>query len=1001
MIPFVLDTGADVTVLTEKTFAKLACPGSSPSKVLKGADGNVLKVKCETCVEMTSKHGMSTVANAFVVRGATNNLLGKREINDLEIISVVCNVQRDSITDRFQDLFEGLGTLPEVFKINLTPGGRAYNLNVPRRVPIGLRERVKEELDRMQAMKVISPIEKDTEWCAGIVVAPKKNGKVRLCIDLSQLNKHVRRELFPLPHVDDALASLADAKYFSKMDANCGFWQIRLDRKSRELTTFITPYGRYCFNRMPFGISSAPENFQRQMSKVLKGLEGVLCHMDDVLVFGRTEEEHDSRLEKTLAAIRASGMTLNKEKCEFKVRSVDFLGHHVDGDGISAAQDKVKAILDMEPPKCPKELKRLLGMADYMRKFDSKMAEIEHPMRDLLRKRNEWLWGPDQDKAFVALKKTLTSFPTLVKFDMDKSHRVTADASQNALGAALLQREERGWCPVAYASRTLTETEKRYAQIEKEALAVTWACQKFDFYLVGRRFEVETDHKPLVPLSGGKDLSELPLRVQRFKLRLMRYEYSIFHSPGSSMHIADSLSRASYPDYRDKRREEKVEAHVQHIVHGGGVVDQDLEKIKEEQVKDEVCREVLVYCQTTWPVVKEVSSGAKRFHQFRDELFAHRGLLLRGHRLVVPEALHKQMLDRIHDGHQGIVKCSRRARESVWWPGINQQIKQLVEKCATCIKHQKIHHQPLKPTELPDGPWMEVGSDVFEFKGKAYVLIVDYYSRWVEVFEIKELTAKTVVAKMKNAFARFGVPVKVRSDNGGCYNSDLFRKFADAYGFGFEATTSSPRYPESNGLAERAIQTVKRLWKKSEDFNKSLMIYRATPLESGFAPAELMFGRNIRAGLPQLLVEEKGQFRERDSLLKQRQKENFDRRTGARPLEALEEGDGVWVKTNPNDGAHGLVMGDSGEPDSYLVNRGGITIRRNRKHMALLPEESGDRGGDETDTVPQPDASEEAAADPSPTTESPPEDAVNTERRTVSRYGRVSKPNRKYLGYTK
>jgi transposase InsO family protein len=476
----------------------------------------------------------------------------------------------------------------------------------------------------------------------------------------------------------------------------------------------------------------------------------------------------------------------------------------------------------------------------------------------------------------------------------------------------------------------------------------------------------------------------------------MRYEYAIFHSPGSSMHIADSLSRASYPDYRDKRREEKVEAHVRHIVHCWGVVDQDLEEIKVEQVKDRVFQEVVEYCQTVWPASKDVSSGAKRFYQFKDELFVHEGLLLRGHRLVVPDALHKQMLDKIHDGHQGIVKCSRRARESVWWPGINQQIKQLVEKCTTCIKHQRIRHQPLKPTELPDGPWMEVGSDVFEFRGKAYVLIADYYSRWIEVFEIKELTAKAVIAKLKNAFARFGVPVKVRSDNGGCYNSDAFREFACAYGFGFEAITSSPRYPESNGLAERSVQTVKRLWKKSEDFNRSLMVYRATPLESGFAPAELMLGRNIRAGLPQLLVEEKTQFRERDSLLKQRQKKNFDRRTGAKPLANLGRGDPVWVKTDANDGAHGLVVGDSREPDSYLVDRG-VTIRRNRKHLALLPED-GDAGEvEDTDPVRQQEAPEEAVADPSTSPESSPGDAIDTERRVVTRFGRVSRPNRKYL----
>ena len=218
-----------------------------------------------------------------------------------------------------------------------------------------------------------------------MVVAPKKNGKVRLCVDLSQLNKSVRRETYPLPRVDEALASLAGARYFSKMDANSGFWQVKLDALSRELTTFITPVGRYCFNRMPFGVSSAPENFQRQMSKILESCEGVLCHMDDVLVFGSSEEEHDRRLRAVLEKMVKSGLTLNKDKCHFKVTAVEFLGHMINSQGISACEDKVRAILEMKAPSSPKELKRLLGIVDYMRKFNPNMADAEVPLRKLLK----------------------------------------------------------------------------------------------------------------------------------------------------------------------------------------------------------------------------------------------------------------------------------------------------------------------------------------------------------------------------------------------------------------------------------------------------------------------------------------------------------------------------------------------------------------------------------------------------------------------------------------
>ena len=762
-----LDTGADVTVLTEETFNNITSPGISPTKVLKGADGRNLNVVCETALELTSKQGASTRTSAFVIKGAINNLLGKREISDLNIINVVGNIHSDNIISRFPALFDGLGTVGEEFDIKLTPGGSAYKLSVPRRIPLGLREKVREELVRMETLGVISSIEEDTDWCAGIVVAPKKNGKIRLCVDLSRLNKSVRREVFPLPHVEDALASLASAKFFSKMDANSGFWQIKLNSKSRELTTFITPFGRYCFNRMPFGISSAPEYFQRQMCKIVKGIEGVLCHMDDILVYGATEEQHDIRLQQTLEAIKQSGLTLNKEKCQFKVKAVEFLGHLVTDKGISAAEDKVKAIIEMDAPKNAKELKRLLGMADYMRKFNPEMAEVEAPMRKLLKKKNEWCWNHEQEQAFKDLKTVLTTFPTLVKFDLDRQHRVTADASKSALGAALLQKEGEGWFPVSYASRTLSETEQRYAQIEKEALAVTWACQKFDFYLVGRRFEVETDHKPLIPLLGEKDLSDLPLRVQRFKLRLMRYDYDIFFSPGAVMHIADSLSRASYPDFRDREREDKTEGHVRCMKVATSMVDESLKEVKQETLKDSVLKEITKYAQDFWPEKNAVSAGAQKYYQFKDELYVQDGIVLRGHRVVIPFVLREKILSRIHEGHQGIVKCSRRAREAVWWPGASRDIQNLVENCEVCLKERAIQHQPLQTSALPDKPWQELGTDLFEFKDKVYLLIVDYYSRWIEIYQLKEMTSKSVIVKMKNAFARFGIPLRLRSDNGG------------------------------------------------------------------------------------------------------------------------------------------------------------------------------------------------------------------------------------------
>ena len=230
---------------------------------------------------------------------------------------------------------------------------------------------------------MISRADQPSQWCAGMVVVPKKSGAVRICVDFRRLNESVLRETHPLPKVDNTLAQLTGATVFSKIDANSGFWQIPLDPTSRELTTFITPFGRFHFNRLPFGIASAPEHFQRQMETILSGQEGVLCHMDDVLIFGKTQKEHDTRLHSALQRIQKAGVTLNREKCEFSRRRLTFLGHIIDERGVSPDPNKTSAISAIPKPTTRMELRRLMGMVNQLGKFTPNIAEISQPLREL------------------------------------------------------------------------------------------------------------------------------------------------------------------------------------------------------------------------------------------------------------------------------------------------------------------------------------------------------------------------------------------------------------------------------------------------------------------------------------------------------------------------------------------------------------------------------------------------------------------------------------------
>ena len=438
----------------------------------------------------------------------------------------------------------------------------------PRTVPIPLRQKVKEELQRMESLGVISKVSNATEWCAGMVVVPKKSGEVRICVDLKALNNNVRRQVHPIPKVDETLAQLTGARVYSKLDANSGFWQIPLAPESRPLTTFITPFGRYYFNKLPFGISSAPELFQRRMSRILEGLPGVLCNIDDICVFGATQDEHDRRLESALKKLEEAHVTLNPAKCEFSKPSIRFLGNIVDRDWIRADPAKIEAILKMESPQSVADLRRILGMANHLGKFSPKLAEISHPLRELLSSRAAWLWGPRQEEAFSALKKELTHPTVLALYDPDAATKISADASSFGLGAVLLQQSQNTWKPVAYASRSLTETERRYSQIEKKALAATWASEKFVDYILGRHYELETDHKPLVPLLGNKRLDALPPRILRFRLRLDKFDYTIHHVPGKELYSADTLSRAplSGADASTLELQDEVEAYIRKSV---------------------------------------------------------------------------------------------------------------------------------------------------------------------------------------------------------------------------------------------------------------------------------------------------------------------------------------------------------------------------------------------------------------------------------------------------
>ncbi|KAL5479382.1 hypothetical protein EMCRGX_G022901 [Ephydatia muelleri] len=490
-VQFKLDTGSEVTVISCNTFKTLGCQElKTSSKILYGPGKQPLDVMGQFVAKITYKNAHSQEP-IFVVRGLNSNLLGLPALRALQLVARTDAISQyeEQIYQKYPHLFTGLGTLGPEYTIKLKANALPYALSTPRSVPLPLRDKVKKELDRMESMGVISRVDGPSEW---------------------PLNESVLRENFPLPKVDENLAQLSGATVFSKLDANCGFWQIPLAKHVQLLTTFITPFGRYCFTKLPFGISCAPELFQKRMSDILQDIEGKLCQMDDVLVFGSSQEEHDDRLKAVLKRIEEAGMTLNPDKCAFSRHQIKFLGHIVDQRGIQADPEKTSAILKLPTPKNIADLRRLLGMVNQFGKFSPHIAEITKPLRELLSSRNCWLWGSKHDEAFLKLKKEVTKPSILAHYNPQCEVKNSADASSFGLGAALLQKENNEWRPVAFASRQMTETEQRYAQIEKEALAIIWACDKFScFVIVPRSLQTFTLQK----IHSGH------LGIQRCRLR--------------------------------------------------------------------------------------------------------------------------------------------------------------------------------------------------------------------------------------------------------------------------------------------------------------------------------------------------------------------------------------------------------------------------------------------------------------------------------------------------
>lgn len=872
-----------------------------------------------------------------------------------EVNSFHCHkklLTKSAVLKEYSDCFDKIGKFPgDKYHITLKDNALPV-IHPPRTVPVQILPLYRTELEEMKANDIIAEVTEPTEWVNSIVCnikdAPDGKKKVRLCLDPKDLNKNIQREHYYTRTLDEIMPLLHGKKYFSVVDTKKGYWHVDLDEESSYLCTFNTPFGRYRFKRLPFGVKVSQDIFQRKLNEVYKDIPNVTGIADDILVVGETQEEHDEAFLKMLKASRANNIGLNSEKLQFKQESVEFYGHTFSENGVQPSARKMKAIQDIKTPSNLKELLTILGMLNYLNRYSVKLADLTAPLRELTKKGTHFSWEHYHQEALDKVKKELCSTITVSYYDPDPSTPtiLQCDASQTGLGAWIRQIDSSGEEHiVAMCSRSITDTESRYSNIERECLGVMYGLEKFEYYLLGRHVIVETDHSPLEQIFK-KNICTAPARLQRFLLRCLKYDVEVKYKPGKSIPVADALSRICVPKITSNEPQDFTSEYDIHFI---SEVPKpiSMETIKTETEKDQILVKLKEVVYNGWPEYrKQCPQDLWEYWTFRCEIVLEDGLILKGNRLIIPKSLRQQVLEAIHSGHQGETKCILLARESIFWPGITNDIKNIVKNCDHCIKHQSAQPKlPIMQPELPTRPWEKLGSDIFEFKGRKYLMIIDYYSRFPVIRLLSDISAATVCNNFTSVFAEYGLPSEIVTDFGSQYTSDKFRNICHQNGIILHF--SSPYHHQTNGVAERTIGTYKCMLKKALESNQSpytaLWMYRNTPLDNKTpSPYELLFGRKPRTLIPSTKSNMKSKHPENDSHLeannqRQSKQATFYNIKAGNDKDELKNMQPVYVRNTLKEIWEPATVlnrpNPAQNPRTYLIEMEGKVYRRTREHL--------------------------------------------------------------------
>lgn len=913
-VRMLIDSGATSNVMGENAWEKLKsehikCRSYVPRtkrKLYSYSSSQPLAVKgaftCDISIGNRTEH-----AEFIVIKGNGEPLLGKETATRLGVLKIGTDVfavsdLRQVLQQQYPEVFKGVGKLKtRQVRLHINPEVRPVAQPL-RRIPFNLRGAVESRIKELMDLDIIEPVNGPTPWVNPVVIVPKSGNDVRLCLDMRRANEAIVRERFPIPTVDEILQGMNGSTIFSKLDLKWGYHQLELIPESRDITTFAVHNGVYRYKRLLFGVSSASEQYQHEIANALAGIEGVENISDDVIIHAADQETHDRRLHAVMTRLRETGLTLNPEKCQFNMDRLVFLGILLSEKGIGPTEERVRAVTEAREPENATEVRSFLGLVGYSSRFIPQFATLSEPLRHLTRKNIPFRFGPEQKKAFSALKAELARATTLAYFDKDAPTQVIADASPVGLGAVLVQNQKGIKVPVCYVSRSLTDCERKYSQTEREALGLVWACERLHPYIYGRKFDLVTDHKPLEVIYGPR--SKPCARIERWVLRLQPYEFRVVHIAGKN-NIADPLSRLLTGTVKGVQHEHGAEEYVRFVAVNATPRALTTREVEGASAMDPELGEVR----------KAIATGhfekCKQYAIVANELCTIGYLVLRGTRIVLPQVLRARALALAHEGHLGIVGTKQHLRTKVWWPGMDRAAERHCKACHGCqIVAKPDPPEPLRPTQLPDGPWRDVAVDILGPlpSNHSILVVVDYFSRYYEYDILTTTTADKVIDSMETIFSRHGLPVTCKSDNGPQFKSEQFRQYCEENGITHVKTT--PKYAQANGEVERQnASLMKRIriahsdgldWKK--ELRKYVTVYRGIAhTTTGKSPAELLFNRKIRGKLPELIETHTDQeLCDRDTEQKAKSKIYADMRRGARQSEVT-VGDTVLLRQDKAD----------------------------------------------------------------------------------------------------